>query len=156
MVELVCELAGIYGKELAGLGIGFMEEGSAVVEDIVVGENLSEERDRFYLDPVAIIEGHRLSEMAGLEVVALVHTHRTGATPSPLDAEGMLLWPIPWVIVDEADCSVRAWVVEGKSLRELSVRVLSACASDGSGYPNPGDRTEVTPLLTRFGGTLPS
>lgn len=108
-----------------GLGIGFEREGSTVVEDVVVGENLSEDRDRFYMDPAAVIEGHRLSELAGREVVALVHTHRTRAVPSSLDLEGMILWPIPWVIVDEADCSARAWILEEKGLRELMVRVLT-------------------------------
>ncbi len=96
-----------------------------MVEDVVVGENLSEERNRFYLDPAAVIEGYKLSELLGYEVVALVHTHGAGATPSPLDLEGMVLWPIPWVIVDEANCSVRAWTLEGKSLRELAVRFLT-------------------------------
>ncbi|MEM1930556.1 MAG: hypothetical protein QXZ60_01755 [Sulfolobales archaeon] len=95
------------------------------VEDIIIGENLSEDVNKFYLDPVAIIEAFKYSELGEYEVVALIHTHRRGTSPSSLDIEGMRLWPIPWIIVDELDCSVRAWILkEKRELEELIVELV--------------------------------
>lgn len=125
LVDLACDLAKRYGKELAGLGVGFVGGGEkVVVEDIILGENLSEESDRFYLDPAAIVEAFKYSELGECEVVALIHTHKSGATPSQLDIEGMELWPIPWIIIDETECLIRAWVLEEKNLRELGVKMV--------------------------------
>lgn len=94
------------------------------MEDIIIGENLSEESDRFFLEPTSVIEAFRYSESVGYEVVALIHTHKSGALPSVLDIKGMRLWPIPWLIVDEVECSIRAWVLTEKDLRELPVRMV--------------------------------
>ncbi|MEM0066317.1 MAG: Mov34/MPN/PAD-1 family protein [Sulfolobales archaeon] len=125
LVNIVCSLAERYGKEVVGFGIGFSEGGRVLVEDIIIGENLSEEVNEFYLDPVAIIEAFKYSELGGYEVVALVHTHRQGTSPSSLDVEGMRLWPIPWIIVDELDCSVKAWILKEKGeLEELTVELV--------------------------------
>lgn len=124
-IDLVCDLSRAYGKELAGFGIGMVEHETIYVEDLVLGENLSENSDRFYLDPAAMLETFKYSELGGREVVALVHTHRAGTFPSALDVEGMKLWPIPWVIIEEAGCSIRAWVLSREGLKELPVKVVS-------------------------------
>ncbi|MCS7099026.1 MAG: Mov34/MPN/PAD-1 family protein [Sulfolobales archaeon] len=123
LVELVCDISRAYGKELAGLAVGSAVGGTVYIEDVVLGENLSEEERRFLLDPRAVVEAFRFSETIGREVVALLHTHRCGALPSSLDVDGMKLWPIPWVVVDESRCLARAWVLEEGSLREVPVEV---------------------------------
>ncbi|MEM2007408.1 MAG: Mov34/MPN/PAD-1 family protein [Sulfolobales archaeon] len=122
---MACSLAEHYGKEVVGLGVGFNEGGRVIVEDIIIGENLSKESNKFHLDPAAIIEAFKYSELGGYEVVALVHTHKQGTLPSLLDLEGMRLWPIPWIIIDEIECSVRAWILKEKEeLEELTVKLM--------------------------------
>lgn len=124
-IDLVCNLSRAYTKELAGFGIGIVERETIYVEDVVLGENLSESSDRFYLDPVAMLEAFKYSELGGREVVVLVHTHKAGTFPSALDIEGMKLWPIPWMIIEEAECSIRAWALSGEGLKELPVKMVS-------------------------------
>ena len=121
----LCSLHSRYGREVAGLAIGVEVSGVLVVEDVVIGENLAESSDRFYLDPVAIVEAYRYAElMEGRDVVALVHTHPEGAYPSYLDLEGMELWPLTWVIVDSESCTARAWLRRGGRLWEVPVRTV--------------------------------
>ncbi|MCC6047300.1 MAG: Mov34/MPN/PAD-1 family protein [Desulfurococcaceae archaeon] len=116
----LCSLHSRYGREVAGLAIGVEVSGVLVVEDLVIGENLAESADRFYLDPVAIVEAYRYAELLeGRDVVALVHTHPGGAYPSYLDLEGMELWPLTWVIVDSENCTARAWIRRGKRIWEV-------------------------------------
>lgn len=89
-----------------------------------MGENLSENKDRFYLDPRAVIEAYKYSELEDYDVVTLIHTHKYGFEPSNLDLEGMKLWPIPWIIIDEYNCEARAWIRDEGGLRELDTRYL--------------------------------
>ncbi len=121
----ICSLHFKYGKEVAGLAVGVEVSGVVVVEDIVIGENLAESTDRFYLDPVAIVEAYRYAELlGGFDVVALVHTHPGGAQPSYADLKGMELWPLTWVIVDVGSCSARAWLRDGGKVKEVPVELV--------------------------------
>jgi len=97
-----------------------------VVNELVIGENLSESPDRFYLDPVALLEAFKYAELSGYDVVAMLHTHREGTAPSLLDLEGMKLWPIPWIIIDESTCTVRSWVVEEDIPKNIPTDLLHA------------------------------
>jgi proteasome lid subunit RPN8/RPN11 len=96
------------------------------VEELVIGENLSDREDRFYLDPIAILEAFKYADLSGYEVVAMLHTHREGTAPSLVDLEGMKLWSIPWIIIDESICSARSWIVEGNSLKNIPTDLLPA------------------------------
>ncbi len=121
----ICFLHSKYGKEVVGLAVGIEVSGVVVVEDIVIGENLAESADRFYLDPIAIVEAYRYAELlGGFDVVALVHTHPGGAQPSYADLKGMELWPLTWIIVDVGSCSARAWLRDGEKVKEIRVELV--------------------------------
>ena len=103
------------------MGVGFRDDERVVVVDVVLGENVAEGGDTFYLDPRATIEAYRYSELRGYDIVSVIHTHRYGTEPSKLDLEGMRLWPMPWVIISEDGCAARAWVLSDGELRELGI-----------------------------------
>jgi len=121
----ICSLHSKYGKEVAGLAVGVEVSGVILVEDIVIGENLAESADTFYLDPVAIVEAYRYAELiAGFDVVALIHTHPRGVQPSYADLKGMELWPLTWIIVDVGSCSARAWLRDEEKVKEVPVELV--------------------------------
>jgi len=122
LISEICFLHFRYGKEVVGLAVGAETSGVVVVEDIVIGENLAESADRFYLDPLAVVEAYNYAELLGnRDIVALIHTHPGSAYPSYADLKGMELWPLPWVIVSVKDCSAKAWFKKGEEVREVLV-----------------------------------
>lgn len=124
IVSLACNISRQYSKELAGVCLGFRQGDKVIVDELVIGENLSESSDRFYLDPAALLEAFKYAELSGYDVVALLHTHREGTTPSLLDLEGMKLWPLPWIIIDESTCSAISWIIEGDIPKNIPTDLL--------------------------------
>jgi proteasome lid subunit RPN8/RPN11 len=107
----------VYPHECCGILVGTSgngEEGTVIFQAIVA-ENVAaaeRHRDRYVVDPLAILRADRQARDAGLEIVGFYHSHPDHpAIPSATDGE--LAWPAYlYVIVSverEGVAGMRAW-----------------------------------------------
>ena len=82
--------AAAYPSEGCGVLVGSAgDDGAVSVRSVSAARNLSERgRDRYELDPLAIVRAERAAREAGLDVVGFWHSHPDHpAEPSRLDTE---------------------------------------------------------------------
>jgi proteasome lid subunit RPN8/RPN11 len=123
--------AAAYPSEGCGVLVGVASaDGGVSVRSVSAAANLSPRgRDRYELDPLAIVRAERAAREAGLDVVGFWHSHPDHpAAPSRLDTERA--WAdYLYVIVSTSPAGtgdVRAWRLaggEGDGFVELSVAV---------------------------------
>jgi proteasome lid subunit RPN8/RPN11 len=111
---------------LLGHPRGDGDDGPDIVE-AVAAANLSEDRNRFLLDPRDHIDARRRARAGGLAVVGFYHSHpRSSAEPSAADiAEAGypgLVHLIVSLIGDQP--RARLWRLDGNDPRELPLRVI--------------------------------
>ena len=85
--------------EACGFLAGRRVADTAVVEVVFPVPNISEATDRFTLAHRDMDDAARRCANAGLDMVALFHSHAGDSTPSRLDAAQMPLLPLIWMIV---------------------------------------------------------
>lgn len=126
-----------YPQEGCGVLVGTGGEAPAVAS-VTAGRNLADRaRDRFELDPLAVLHAEREARAAGLDVVGFWHSHPDHpAIPSRLDTERA--WPeYLYVIVSTSAGGageLRGWVLssEGDGFREVEMAGTAApTAADG-------------------------
>jgi proteasome lid subunit RPN8/RPN11 len=78
-------------REACGVLLGEVVRGERQVRRLTVAENLAEEPDRFFIDPVHLMRQVQHSAANGLEILGVWHSHLgQPASPSRLDTEGSL------------------------------------------------------------------
>jgi proteasome lid subunit RPN8/RPN11 len=101
-------------------------EGPEIVE-VVAAANLSEDCNRFQLDPKDHIDARRRARAAGLAVIGFYHSHpRSSAEPSASDLAEAAYPDLVHLIVSLAGDQPRArlWRLDGNDSRELPLRVI--------------------------------
>jgi proteasome lid subunit RPN8/RPN11 len=73
--------------------------------------------ERYQAEPQSLLEAVRYSERAGLELVAIFHSHPNGpAQPSETD-RAQAFWRVPYVIFDMRSEHLRAfWLPQGEEV----------------------------------------
>ena len=125
-----------YPAEGCGVLVGTVEEGRVSVVEVTSGRNLVRDRsrDRYELDPAAIVLAERRARGAGLDVVGFWHSHPDHpARPSPLDSE-------------------RAW----PDYAYLIVAVAAGVAVDLRAYSLPDSGGELTERGLRIDAAAPA
>jgi proteasome lid subunit RPN8/RPN11 len=127
-VELRRLASAAYPSEGCGVLIGAAGDVLSV-RSVTAGANLaSRGRDRFELDPLAIVRAERWAREAGQEVLGFWHSHPDHpAVPSRLDTERAWQEYLYVIVSSSADGTgaVRAWrlLPGGDGFGELSVAV---------------------------------
>ena len=78
----------------------------------------------FRLDPEEVYAAVKAAEEAGLELVAIFHTHPGAPIPSPLDLKHMRMWRVVWVIANVYTAELRAWRMAGDRVEEVDINVV--------------------------------
>ncbi|MFN3805190.1 MAG: M67 family metallopeptidase [Pyrobaculum sp.] len=86
-------------------------------------KNLLGDRHAFEISPEEMYKHIKEGEEAGLELLAIFHTHPGDPKPSPLDLRHMRLWRIPWIIANIYTWEVAGWLLEG-GLREVEIAFI--------------------------------
>jgi proteasome lid subunit RPN8/RPN11 len=118
-----------YPNEGCGIFLGTPGE-EATVSEVRPATNLREDRarDRYIMDPRAIIQAERDAENLGLEVVGFWHTHPDHpARPSQYDADHA--WPDYFYVIMAVHggrmVDVTGWVLETESPPRFREEALS-------------------------------
>lgn len=134
--------AAAYPSEGCGVlvGVAAAAGGGVSVRSVSIGANLSSRgRDRYELDPLAIVRAEREARAAGLDVVGFWHSHPDHpAVPSRLDTERA--WAdYLYVIVSTSAAGagdVRGWRLrdgDGEGFVEVSLAVGDAAPAAEAG-----------------------
>jgi proteasome lid subunit RPN8/RPN11 len=116
-----------YPNETCGLLIGRTREGIVGVTEAIQARNLNHERprDRYDLDPKAMLAADRAARAKGLEIVGVWHSHPGHpAEPSETDrAEAWEEWSYMILSVDrECVKDIRSWRLDGGQFKEEEIR----------------------------------
>jgi proteasome lid subunit RPN8/RPN11 len=124
-----------YPDEACGVLIGLAGADVVAVDEATLGRNLRADRarDRYELDPGAIVAAERSARGRGLDIVGFWHSHPDHpARPSEFDTERA--WPeYVYVIVAtsaEGSGDLRAWMLD-----EASGRFAAAALTTTSARP---------------------
>jgi desampylase len=96
-----------FPRECCGLLEGFVESDVAHVVGLHATKNLSEDDDRFEIDPADHFAAIRAARGNGREIVGCYHSHPNGrAEPSARDAEGAWDEGFVWLIAAVSDSAI--------------------------------------------------
>ncbi len=109
--EILTHLEGLYPNEACGVLLGKRDDDCVTVHRVVPLLNASTEgaRDRYVIDPAAMLGAEREARKAGLSLVGAFHSHPDGAAgPSGIDRERA--WPAyVYVIVSVREGVAAEW-----------------------------------------------
>jgi proteasome lid subunit RPN8/RPN11 len=105
----------VYPRECCGILLGRREGAAILLMQAIAAENVAEagrQRDRYVVDPLAILRADRDARHAGMEIVGFYHSHPDHpAVPSTTDRD--LAWPAYIYVILHVEHQgvrdVRAW-----------------------------------------------
>ncbi|KAF6247219.1 peptidase [Nitrosopumilus sp. b3] len=88
-----------------------------LVSDVFLTENIEESPVNFTISNDQLIEGYKIAEQKGLEVIGIFHSHPdSDAFPSNTDKKFMESNPVVWIIYSGINKNFRAFVLESEIL----------------------------------------
>jgi len=109
-------------NEACGLLFGYEKDDSLVAVEFKVLPNIDHSAVRFSIDPSSLYESLVEAEEGGLVLIAIFHSHLTGAYPSETDKKFMELWPIPWLILSTTSNRFGAFILYEGRCREIKMQ----------------------------------
>ncbi len=84
-----------------------------IVSDLFLTENIEESPVNFTISNDQLIEGYKIAEQKGLDVIGIFHSHPdSDAFPSNTDKKFMQSNPVVWIIYSGINKNFRAFVLE--------------------------------------------
>ena len=84
-----------------------------IVSDLFLTENIEESPVNFTISNDQLIEGYKIAEQKGLDVIGIFHSHPdSDAFPSNTDKKFMQGNPVVWIIYSGINKNFRAFVLE--------------------------------------------
>ena len=116
-----------YPSETCGILIGRCDDEEAEVEEVTAARNLNVERarDRYELDPAALLVADEAARNRGLEIIGVWHSHPDHpAVPSETDrAQAWRGWSYVIVSVSRGGVEdLRSWRLNGADFVEERIR----------------------------------
>jgi len=106
--------------ESVGFIIGSEELGVVKGYAVYRADNIRSSPVEFEAKPWHTIQAHIVADKYNLKVVGIIHTHPScPPAPSILDIEGMVRWPLIWVIACES--SIAAYILKDNIIREVEI-----------------------------------
>ncbi len=112
-------------KELGALLFGRIEGNRAIVHLIKLLRYSERSTTHFIADPFFLLKSFSEAEKMGLELIGIFHSHPAPPAPSTADLRYMELNPVVWVIVDNTNLAVGAYVLESSGLSEVRIEVVN-------------------------------
>jgi len=111
-------------KEFRALLFGRIEGNKAIAYLIKLLRYSERSTTHFIADPIFLLESFSEAEEMGLELVGIFHSHPAPPKPSASDLRYMELNPVVWIIVDNTNLTVGAYVLEKGGLRQVGIKVI--------------------------------
>ena len=91
------------------------------VTEVFLTQNIAESPVNFTISNEQLIEGYKIAEEKGLEVVGIFHSHPSSeAYPSSTDKKFMESNPVAWIIYSGINKDFKAFLLESK-VKEIKI-----------------------------------
>lgn len=100
-------------NESCAILFGTTEKKGSIVKDVFLAKNIAESPVNFTISNDQLIEGYKIAEEKGMEVVGIFHSHPDSiAYPSETDKRFMIGNPVVWVIYSGISKEIKSFVLE--------------------------------------------
>ena len=88
--------------------------------EIVLTENIEKSEINFTVSNEQLLEGYKMAEEKGLDVVGIFHSHpKSLPSPSNTDIKFMKGNPIPWIIYSGLTKEMKAYILDSEIIQIL-------------------------------------
>ena len=102
-------------NESCALLFGKKENDKIIISEIFPAENIEESPINFTISNEQLIEGYKIAEERGLEVIGIFHSHPDSeAYPSETDKKFMEINPVVWLIFSVSKNEFKAYMYESE------------------------------------------
>ena len=102
-------------NECCALLFGKKENDKIRVNEIFIAENIEKSPVNFTISNEQLIQGYKMAEDKGLEVIGIFHSHPdSDPYPSDTDKKFMVINPVPWVIFSLLTKEFKAYLFESE------------------------------------------
>jgi len=102
-------------NECCALLFGKKENDKIRVNEIFIVENIEKSPIAFTISNEQLIQGYKMAEDKGLEVIGIFHSHPdSDPYPSDTDKKFMVINPVPWVIFSLLTKEFKAYLFESE------------------------------------------
>ena len=114
--------------EACAILLGNKDEKIWNVTEIFLTENIEKSEINFTVSNEQLLEGYKMAEERGLDIVGIFHSHpNTAASPSNFDKKFMKInGDVPWVIFSGLDADLKAYMLEEnmEDEKEIKIKVM--------------------------------
>ncbi len=102
-------------NESCALLFGNKKDGKLLVTEVFIAENTEGSPVNFTISNEQLIQGYKIAEEKGLEVIAIFHSHPNSEPfPSSTDKKFMEINPVTWVIFSNITNDFKAFLFESE------------------------------------------
>jgi [CysO sulfur-carrier protein]-S-L-cysteine hydrolase len=102
-------------NECCALLFGKKDNDKIRVNEIFIAENIEKSPVNFTISNEQLIQGYKMAEDKGLEVIGIFHSHPdSDPYPSATDKKFMVINPVPWVIFSLLTKEFKAYLFESE------------------------------------------
>ena len=102
-------------NESCALLFGKKDDGKIIVSEIYPAENIEKSPINFTISNEQLIQGYKIAEDKGLEVIGIFHSHPDSEPyPSATDIKFMEINPVAWVIFSLMSNEFKAYIFESE------------------------------------------
>ena len=113
----ILSIEAIYRKpnECCALLFGKKDNDKIRVNEIFIADNIEKSPVNFTISNEQLIQGYKMAEDKGLEVIGIFHSHPdSDPYPSATDKKFMVINPVPWVIFSLLTKEFKAYLFESE------------------------------------------
>lgn len=108
-------------NESCALLFGNKENDKLLVTDVFIAENIDGSPVNFTISNEQLIQGYKMAEEKGLEVIGIFHSHPNSEPyPSSTDKKFMEINPVSWVIFSNMTNNFKAFLFESE-IKEIPI-----------------------------------
>ena len=104
--------------EACAILLGNKDEKIWETTEIFLTENIEKSEINFTVSNEQLLEGYKMAEEKGLDVVGIFHSHpKSEPSPSTTDIKFMKGNPVPWVIYSGLTQEMKAYILESEVIQ---------------------------------------
>ena len=108
-------------NESCALLFGKKEDDKLTVSEMFIAENIEDSPVNFTISNEQLIQGYKMAEEKGLEVIGIFHSHPNSEPyPSSTDKKFMEINPVSWVIFSNITNNFKAFLFESE-IKEIPI-----------------------------------
>lgn len=108
-------------NESCALLFGRKDSSSLLVDEVFIAKNIDDSQVNFTISNEQLIQGYKIAEEKGLEVIGIFHSHPNSEPyPSLTDKKFMEINPVSWVIFSNITNNFKAFLFESE-IKEIPI-----------------------------------